>query len=130
MTEQQKAPNLNTYVSIAGFLLTLLIVGGGGLMLVSRIETQVIQQKEIIARLDLQATAREARITAVERVAASAAEMAGQDARRLVDIEARVRAAEQGSARFDERLVSLQADLRRLIAIVERIERNGSYQQP
>jgi hypothetical protein len=114
-------------IAVLATLVLMLIQGG---QLVGQVRAEIGQQRILIEEVRTSAAAREARITAVERVAAAAAEMAGQDARRVVELEARLRAAEQGSARFDERLASLQTDLRRLIAIVERIDRNGSYQKP
>jgi hypothetical protein len=114
-------------IAVLATLVLMLIQGG---QLVGQVRAEIGQQRILIEEVRTSAAAREARITAVERVAAAAAEMAGQDARRVVELEARLRAAEQGSARFDERLASLQTDLRRIIAIVERIDRNGGYQKP
>jgi len=130
MTEERRTPNLNTFIAVAGFVLTagLIVVRGGAMF--AQVETQIAQQAQIIGEMRAGAAAREQRLTAVERVAAAAAEAAAQDARRLVEIEARMRTAETTTARIDERFLSLQADVRRLIALVERIERNGGYQQP
>lgn len=121
--------NLNTYVAVAGFILTagLIIVRGGAMF--TQVETQITQQATMITEIRHDTAGREQRLTAVERLAAGAAEVAQQDARRIVEIEARLRAAETVAARFDERFVSLQADVRRLLAIVERIERNGQPQE-
>jgi hypothetical protein len=66
----------------------------------------------------------------VDRIASAASDTASQDARRLVEIDVRLRAAEMAGTRSEERFVSLQADVRRLIGIVERIERNGNGTYP
>lgn len=128
MTDERK-PFVRWEISLGNIavLVTLVLTILQGGQLLGQMRAEVAQQAQTLTTMQAASAAREQRLNAVERVAQAAAEAASQDARRIAEVEARLRVMETAGARLDERLASLQADVRRLIALVER---NGSYQQP
>jgi len=129
---EERRPFVRWEISLGNIavLVTLVLTILQGGQLLGQMRAEVAQQAQTIEQMRVASVSREQRLMAVERVASQAADAAAQDARRLVEIETRLRSAETAGARADERMANILTYLARIDARLERIERNGGYEQP